>query len=114
MSDIGLSVLAMNNPFFKEIADSMAAEAAKPPARRFGLPVLAVVPHLFGTTAFRETNPLVASYVWAAERALPWVYRDVDFEVMEVGSTIGVETEVGKGSTFKIRLPIHRSTGDVA
>jgi ribose transport system substrate-binding protein len=26
---IGLSVLTMNNPFFKEIADSMAAEAAK-------------------------------------------------------------------------------------
>ena len=26
---IGLSVLTMNNPFFKEIADSLAAEAAK-------------------------------------------------------------------------------------
>src|SRR6266496_2106205 len=34
---IGLSVLTMNNPFFKEIADSMTAEAAK-----HGYSVLAV------------------------------------------------------------------------
>jgi glycosyltransferase involved in cell wall biosynthesis len=38
-------------------------------------PVLAVIPHLFGGTVFRETNPLFASYVWASERPLSWVYR---------------------------------------
>jgi glycosyltransferase involved in cell wall biosynthesis len=43
------------------------------------VPVVAVVPHLFGATVFRETNPLFAAYVWAAERAIPLVYRDVDF-----------------------------------
>jgi len=47
-----------------------------------GVPVLAVVPHLFGSTVFREANPLLAAYVWAAERPLPWVYRDADFEVI--------------------------------
>ena len=46
------------------------------------VPVLAVVPHLFGATVFREANPLLASYVWAAERPLARLYRDVDFEVI--------------------------------
>jgi glycosyltransferase involved in cell wall biosynthesis len=47
-----------------------------------GVPVLAIVPHLFGTTVFRETNPVFASYVWAAERAIPRVYRRATFEVI--------------------------------
>ncbi len=47
-----------------------------------GVPVLAVVPHLFGTTVFRETNPLAAGYVWAAEQLIPRIYGDVDFEVI--------------------------------
>ena len=38
-------------------------------------PVAVLVPHLFGATIFRETNPLFASYVWAMERPIPWVYR---------------------------------------
>ena len=37
--------------------------------------VLAVVPHLFGTTVFRETNPVFASYVWLWERFIPWAVR---------------------------------------
>lgn len=43
------------------------------------LPVLAIVPHLFGGTVFRETNPLVGTYVWLAERPIPRVYRDCRF-----------------------------------
>jgi glycosyltransferase involved in cell wall biosynthesis len=46
------------------------------------VPVLAVVPHLFGTTVFRETNPLAALYVWAGEWPLRWVYRKAWFEVI--------------------------------
>jgi glycosyltransferase involved in cell wall biosynthesis len=46
------------------------------------VPVLAIVPHLFGTTVYRETNPLAATYVWAGEWPLPWVYRDAWFEVI--------------------------------
>ncbi len=38
------------------------------------LPCLLVVPHLFGATVFRETNPLFASYVWLMERAVPSVF----------------------------------------
>lgn len=39
------------------------------------LPVLAWIPHLFGTTVFRETNPVFASYVLAWEAFIPRVYR---------------------------------------
>ena len=49
---------------------------------RVGVPVVAVVPHLFGTTVYRETNPLAATYVWAGEWPLPVVYRDAWFEVI--------------------------------
>ncbi len=41
--------------------------------------VLAVVPHLFGGTVFRETNPLFASYVWMWERFIPFVYETCRF-----------------------------------
>jgi glycosyltransferase involved in cell wall biosynthesis len=43
------------------------------------VPVLAVVPHLFGTTVFRETNPLFAAYVLAWEALIPAVYRRARF-----------------------------------
>lgn len=43
------------------------------------LPVLAVVPHLFGSTVYRETNALLATYVVASELPIPWVYRRCRF-----------------------------------
>lgn len=43
------------------------------------LPVLVIVPHLFGATVFRETNPLTASYVYLSERPIPRVYRNSHF-----------------------------------
>ena len=46
------------------------------------VPVLTVVPHLFGRTVYRETNPLAATYVWAGEWPLRWVYRRAWFEVI--------------------------------
>ncbi len=46
------------------------------------VPVVAVVPHLFGTTVYREANPLVATYVYAAESLIPRVYRHCRFEVI--------------------------------
>ena len=39
------------------------------------LPVVVLVPHLFGGTIFRETNPFFGAYIWLMERALPRVYR---------------------------------------
>ncbi len=46
------------------------------------VPVLVIVPHLFGRTVYRETNPLVATYVWAGEWPIPLVYRHATFEVI--------------------------------
>lgn len=45
-------------------------------------PVVAVVPHLFGGTAFQELPAPVAAAVWLAERPIPWVYRDVPFQAI--------------------------------
>ncbi len=42
-------------------------------------PVLAVVPHLFGATVFREASPVVGGLVWAHESLIPLVYRGVPF-----------------------------------
>ena len=41
--------------------------------------VVAVVPHLFGATVFRETNPLFGSYVYLWEKLIPSVYRKCRF-----------------------------------
>lgn len=45
-------------------------------------PVVAVVPHLFGSTVFQELPAPVAAAVWLAERPIPWIYRDVPFEAI--------------------------------
>lgn len=49
-------------------------------------PVAALIPHLFGTTAFREASPPIAAAVWAAERLMPRVYRRVPLQAIS-GST---------------------------
>lgn len=50
---------------------------------RWGAPqVLALVPHLFGGTAFREFAAPLAAAVWMAERPLGRVYRRTAFEVI--------------------------------
>ena len=45
-------------------------------------PVLAVIPHLMGATAFHEVNPILAAGVWIAERPVRLVYRRCRFEVI--------------------------------
>jgi len=52
------------------------------PLYRDHVPLLALVPHLFGTTVYREANPLLATYVYAGERMIRRLYRDVAFEVI--------------------------------
>ena len=42
-------------------------------------PVAAIVPHLFGSTAFREAPLPFALYVVALEALIPWVYRGSRF-----------------------------------
>jgi glycosyltransferase involved in cell wall biosynthesis len=46
------------------------------------LPFCAIVPHLFGTTAFAEASWPVAAVVWAAERPFPWAYRRAAFHAI--------------------------------
>jgi len=46
------------------------------------LPFVAIVPHLFGTTAFAEASTAMASTVWAAEFLIPWVYRKAAFHAI--------------------------------
>lgn len=45
-------------------------------------PVLAVIPHLFGKAVYRETNAVLASYVYLMERPIPYVYKHAVFEVI--------------------------------
>jgi len=44
--------------------------------------VVAVVPHLFGGTAFQELSAPLASAVWLTERPIPFVYADTPFEAI--------------------------------
>ena len=46
------------------------------------LPFCAIVPHLFGTTAFDEASWPIATAVCAAERPLPWAYRRAGFHAI--------------------------------
>jgi glycosyltransferase involved in cell wall biosynthesis len=43
---------------------------------------MALVPHLFGGTAFQELPAPLAAAVWAAERPLGLMYRDTPFEAI--------------------------------
>jgi glycosyltransferase involved in cell wall biosynthesis len=46
------------------------------------VPVVPVIPHLFGTTVFRETNWAIGSYVVTAEKLIPSVFRKNRFIVI--------------------------------
>ncbi len=51
-----------------------------------GPPVVALVPHLFGGTAFQELSAPLASAVWLAERPLGPVYRRVPFQAISIST----------------------------
>ncbi|NNG17226.1 MAG: glycosyltransferase family 4 protein, partial [Gemmatimonadales bacterium] len=46
------------------------------------LPLCVIVPHLFGTTAFREASWPVATVVWLSERPIPRMYRRAGFHAI--------------------------------
>lgn len=50
------------------------------------LPLIALVPHLFGTTAFAEAAWPLAAAVWTAERGIPRAYRATPFEAISEGT----------------------------
>lgn len=47
-----------------------------------GVPVVPVIPHLFGTTVFREANWLIGAYVVLMEKLIPAVFRKNRFVVI--------------------------------
>lgn len=51
-----------------------------------GPPVVALVPHLFGGTAFQELAAPLAAAVWLAERPLGRVYRRAPFQAISVST----------------------------
>ncbi len=51
-----------------------------------GPPVVALVPHLFGSTAFREFAAPLAAAVWLAERPLGRAYRGVPFQAISTST----------------------------
>ena len=51
-----------------------------------GPPVVALVPHLFGGTAFQELAAPLAAAVWLAERPLGRMYRGVPFEAISAST----------------------------
>jgi len=51
-----------------------------------GPPVVALVPHLFGGTAFQELSAPLAAAVWLAERPLGRVYRGIPFEAISAST----------------------------
>ncbi|HEV2670368.1 MAG TPA: glycosyltransferase family 4 protein [Gemmatimonadales bacterium] len=46
------------------------------------LPLVAIVPHLFGTTAFTEASLPLATIVWASELPIPWIYQRAGFHAI--------------------------------
>jgi glycosyltransferase involved in cell wall biosynthesis len=58
------------------------------------LPVYVIVPHLFGTTVFREAALPVATVVWLAEKPIPWVYRRAQFHAISASTR---DDLVGRG-----------------
>lgn len=52
------------------------------------MPVVGLVPHLFGSTAFQQESLPVAATVWAAERLMPRVYDRCDFVVISDSTAI--------------------------
>jgi hypothetical protein len=67
-----------------------------------GPPVVALVPHLFGSTAFQELSAPLAAAVWLAERPLGRAYRGVPFEAT---------TGVPHAAASRLVIP-HPSFGD--
>ncbi len=68
-------------------------------------PVAALVPHLFGATAFREAWPPIAAVVWAAERLMPRVYRDVPVQAISRSTARDLERRGFEGDRIEVVYP---------
>ncbi len=76
---------AVREALRREPADVLVDDINKLPlytASLGRLPVYALIPHLFGTTAFAEVSWPMAATIWLAERAIPWAYRKAWFHAI--------------------------------
>jgi glycosyltransferase involved in cell wall biosynthesis len=69
------------------------------------LPVYVIVPHLFGTTAFREASLPVAMVVWLAEKPIPWVYRGAQFHAISQSTRTDLVARGIASNQVRVILP---------
>jgi glycosyltransferase involved in cell wall biosynthesis len=69
------------------------------------LPVYVIVPHLFGTTAFREASLPVASAVWLAERPVPRLYRGAAFHAISDSTKSDLVNRGVRSDCIRVILP---------
>ncbi len=70
-----------------------------------GPPKVALVPHLFGGTAFQELAAPLAAAVWLAERPLPWVYRRAAFQAISDSTRDDLVSRGVKRESIRVIFP---------
>jgi glycosyltransferase involved in cell wall biosynthesis len=69
------------------------------------LPICVIVPHLFGTTAFKEASLPIAGAVWLAERLIPPMYRRATFHAISESTREDLEQRGINGSDITVIFP---------
>ena len=69
------------------------------------IPVVPVVLHLFGSTAFRELTPVLASGVWCSEKLIPLLYRDLPFVALSESTARDLDRRGVRASRMEIVPP---------
>jgi glycosyltransferase involved in cell wall biosynthesis len=70
-----------------------------------GPPVVALVPHLFGATAFEEFPIPLAAAVWLAERPLGRAYRGVPFQAISMSTAADLAERGVPRETIEVIYP---------
>ena len=70
-----------------------------------GPPVVALVPHLFGSTAFQEFSAPLASAVWLSERPLGRAYKGVPFQAISMSTAADLAERGIPRETIEVIYP---------
>jgi len=68
-------------------------------------PVVALIPHLFGATAFQEATVPFATAVWLAERPVPHFYESVTFQAISESTADDLSARGLSRSSIKVIYP---------
>lgn len=68
-------------------------------------PVVGLVPHLFGATAFEQESLPVAATVWLAERLMPAAYRHQEFVVISKSTAADMQSRGFSGGRIHVSYP---------